>query len=735
MSKFGFNTAEYAPLRLVNTTPTPEPVLDFSVFHSISCDRVSRLQKTWSEVCEMLREPDIIAHGKLSAPLLKLAVFGEERNPNDQQPDPDKRSLRHTGNLQQITGIEADYDDGTLSMEEAVKLLEKAGIRAVLYSSWGDGLIEPPKYLGGPRWRVLTPLSAPASPAERAKMVARLNGALGGALADESFTLAQGFFIGARPGGDYKCKVTFRDPLGGKCIDQLPELDLIAVYKRSATAEDSADETYGVEYKPGSVVVAPEVYEDLRSALAVIPADTPYSDWFRVLRGLSRLSDKYKAKTLAREWSTSSDNPNHTAAAFEDKWRQVMRESSVINYQTVFYEAYRNDPQWRREGSSALKDTRASLKAFELTAITMEELTQARLNPRVILPYMLYADVRTRISAGGTGKTTVALYEAITLALGAELWGRTPEQPVRTVIVTREDTREILVARAREIMSALNLTREDIAQVLSNLLVVDLSGVSFRISQVDGDVVVPHAKNLAWVIELLGDFKPDWMIMDPLVSFGVGEQRVNDAEQGLIEAMRILRAAFDCCVEGIHHSGKANAREKTLDQYSGRGGSSLADGARMVCVMQPLTPQEWSDATGGYLEEGVTGIVMAMPKMSYCRAQEPIYIARRGYSFTQVLPLAQPSQTELQKEQDGIVYGVIKEAWLRNQPLSAQGIKDDYKALFYGNLKRDAVMESLGRLKRDGHIVQNALRGGRGPRSVLEPVILEADQVSKYAIG
>lgn len=44
-----------------------------------------------------------------------------------------------------------------------------------------------------------------------------------------------------------------------------------------------------------------------------------------------------------------------------------------------------------------------------------------RTTPRVTLDSLLYADVRTRISAGGTGKTTVALFEAVTLALGREL--------------------------------------------------------------------------------------------------------------------------------------------------------------------------------------------------------------------------------------------------------------------------------------------------------------------------
>ena len=77
------------------------------------------------------------------------------------------------------------------------------------------------------------------------------------------------------------------------------------------------------------------------------------------------------------------------------------------------------------------------------------------------------------------------------------------------------------------------------------------------------------------------------------MSFGVGEARINDAEQGLIESMRIFRHYLGCCVQGVHHTGKANARDKALDQYAGRGGSALSDGARMIAVMQPLDPVEW----------------------------------------------------------------------------------------------------------------------------------------------
>jgi hypothetical protein len=325
-------------------TPAELTPITVTVFQDIGCSTATRISKPWAEVCEMLRTPDIIAKGKLSAPLLKLATFGDKPSEN--------ASLRHTDNLLSVSGVEADYDEGVMSMEEATTLLEKAGIRAVLYSSWGDGLIEPPKYLGGPRWRVLAPFSRELKPEERTKMAARLNGALRGVLADESFTLAQGFFIGARPGGDYKCKVTFRDPDGGTPIDTLSELDDIAVYKRHAAQDDSPDERYAMWIKPRTVIVAPEVYTELRAALAVVPADCSNFEWFSVLRGLSRLSNTMEAKAIARDWSTSSPNPTHTEAVFAKEWARMSREDSPITHRTVFYLANKCAPGWNRPVAS-----------------------------------------------------------------------------------------------------------------------------------------------------------------------------------------------------------------------------------------------------------------------------------------------------------------------------------------------------------------------------------------------
>lgn len=287
----------------------------------------------------------------------------------------------------------------------------------------------------------------------------------------------------------------------------------------------------------------------------------------------------------------------------------------------------------------------AAARAGLLAPITEAELSAARTSPRVLVHNLLFACVRTRLAAGGVGKTTLALFEAVMLALGRPLWGREPPAPVRTALVTREDDRELLVARLREIMDAMRLGTVERANVLARVRVLDMSAKPFRLTKIEGDVVTPAGGAVEWLVALLTAFAPDWVIFDPLVSFGTGESRVNDAEQGLIEAARIIKSRLQCCVELVHHTGKQNAREKALDQYAGRGGSALADGARMVAVLQPLESGEWLKATGTALAPGESGLVMALPKLSYAPPQDAIYIRRRGYLFTHEIAVPQtPAQ-------------------------------------------------------------------------------------------
>jgi RecA-family ATPase len=359
----------------------------------------------------------------------------------------------------------------------------------------------------------------------------------------------------------------------------------------------------------------------------------------------------------------------------------------------------------------------AIFPSASFSLISFAELQTSAITPRVIVPGYLYADVRSTIAAGGTGKTTKAIFEAVILALGRALWGRDTVPARRTVIITREDRRALLVARLREIMRALELSRTEIEQVLQHVLIVDLSGERFRLSAIIEGNVEAHLVNIGWLVEKLASYRPDWLIFDPLVSFGVGESRVNDAEQSLIEAFRILRNDLDCCVEGLHHSGKASARDKVLDQYAGRGGSALADGSRMVAVLQPLTADEWLNETGKPLEDDETGMVMALPKLSYTAPQESVFIRRKHYQFAheRVIRISREESDAARCDQ---LLRFLTSEYEQGRRYSSNDLDHSHEKL---GLTRNEIRAAASALKVAGKVIYHAVSGKAGSHFVPQP--------------
>jgi archaellum biogenesis ATPase FlaH len=143
---------------------------------------------------------------KSTLPLLKFARFGEVLT--------DKGSLRHDANVLAVTGCEGDYDGGQIPFEQAVKKIEEIGIEALLYTS-------PSHTEAKPRWRILCPFSQELEPAERHRMLCRINGVFDGALSDESFTLSQSFYFGSIRGSDFKIHRAT-----GSYLNHLDDLDV-----------------------------------------------------------------------------------------------------------------------------------------------------------------------------------------------------------------------------------------------------------------------------------------------------------------------------------------------------------------------------------------------------------------------------------------------------------------------------------------------------------------------------
>lgn len=155
--------------------------LAVSFFADVKAQRIESRNLSLRQLQTRLHETT--APDKSSLPLMKLATFGDERTEKG-------NSLRHDANLVSVSGVEGDYDAGAITPQDAAERLRQADISALIYTT-------PNHMPEAPRFRVLAPLARDVSPAEREALCARLNGALGGILAAESFTPSQSFYFGS----------------------------------------------------------------------------------------------------------------------------------------------------------------------------------------------------------------------------------------------------------------------------------------------------------------------------------------------------------------------------------------------------------------------------------------------------------------------------------------------------------------------------------------------------------
>lgn len=169
------NTADVSVARAFENPP-----ITVTFFRNAAARSLTKKELTLDELGQRIRETS--DSEKASLPWLKLAVFGNLRS--------GKESLRHDENVQEISGIELDYDDKRISFDDTIAALRRANLLALLYTS-------PSHASAAPKWRVLCPTSRRLPPGDRVALVARLNGVLGGIAASESFTLSQSFFYGS----------------------------------------------------------------------------------------------------------------------------------------------------------------------------------------------------------------------------------------------------------------------------------------------------------------------------------------------------------------------------------------------------------------------------------------------------------------------------------------------------------------------------------------------------------
>lgn len=235
-----------------------ESILDRRIaltrFPTMGAGRKHDLQLSLRELAAEL--PRQSAPAKDGLPWYKFATFGDLRT--------EKGSLRNNDNVLSVTGIEADYDLGEMSLAEAERRLRAADVAALLYTT--------AKHTDeAPRWRAFCPFDAAHLPDERTRYMERLNGILDGELDGASFTLSQSYYAGNIEGLP---PIAVR-LIDGRAIDLADELDATALPKgkrreNGATCDHADKSGSGALYALACQLKASGcTIEEFRDALAL----------------------------------------------------------------------------------------------------------------------------------------------------------------------------------------------------------------------------------------------------------------------------------------------------------------------------------------------------------------------------------------------------------------------------------------------------------------------------------
>lgn len=251
-------------------------------------DEYARTLETAEMTLWDLRDQVLVtdADKKSDLRLLKLAKFGPTPSENN--------CLRYDDNVIHISGVVVEHDAETMSVDEVAKAFRKARLTALIYTS-------PSHSVNKQRWRAICPTSCDLLPDQHKRLVARINGVVGGVLAPESFDLSRSYYFGSvRKNPAHRAEYT-----SGDFIDLRDDLDEVACDKNGAPYTGISDE----QHEPNIDLLA----DDPGLAAAALEAIPTKTDWIeRNYIGMATWGRPMAARKAAQRGTHGCRDPAST---------------------------------------------------------------------------------------------------------------------------------------------------------------------------------------------------------------------------------------------------------------------------------------------------------------------------------------------------------------------------------------------------------------------------------------
>lgn len=293
-------------------------------------------------------------------------------------------------------------------------------------------------------------------------------------------------------------------------------------------------------------------------------------------------------------------------------------------------------------------------------------------------------DIHLTSAVGGVGKTTLKVFEAVCLALGEDFLNFKSVAVGRTLFIIGEDSEEKLYATLGKMCKDMGLLKPEnkhkLEAVLKNVVFKRASDICLVMQDQRTRTFIPNDEAIVKIKEAIDDLKPKQIVFDPIAMFWGSEAGGNDMAMALSKAMLLLQTYSNASIDMITHIGKDSHTKKDLSQFSGRGGTALANHARVVRTLLKLNAQEYKDETGLELAEGTSAILCNVSKFSDGSPilDKPFVILRTGYLFERINcieKLEHQKNEDVSKEKDTI-YQWLKANSTEARPVTLKDLSD-----------------------------------------------------------
>ncbi|MDX1742183.1 MAG: AAA family ATPase [Ruegeria sp.] len=198
--------------------------------------------------------------------------------------------------------------------------------------------------------------------------------------------------------------------------------------------------------------------------------------------------------------------------------------------------------------------------------------------------HLIRKQVSATVAAGGVGKSSHSIVEALAMVTGRELLGERVPKPLRIWIYNLEDPLEEMERRVSATMMHHGIEAEE----LGDRLFLNTGRERPLCTAVRGrdgiQILTPVVEELA---RLIRRHKIDVVIIDPFISSHQVEENDNGAIDLVVKAWAKLADDCNCAVELVHHTRKANGEASTSE--SSRGASAFLAAARSGRVFNKMS--------------------------------------------------------------------------------------------------------------------------------------------------